>query len=171
MARSRKMRAVTPRVWVVLHCEVALTADGWGVDEDPFCVATSRRSVVRLIRTVHVDPGSWWRAEAARLDDHEGTRADDQPKTEFYSTVGKSIPVPPLAAGYRAALLREERRAEMYERLLSSTAQGRHSKRAIRNVKNTIRAIRRILAHHKRAVSADRFAPGTHANRYYHSRS
>jgi hypothetical protein len=123
--------------------------DGWVVHEEVLFAASSKPAAQRLIRSVKVDPGSWWRVESARLDDIEGTRAQDQARTLFYSAAGKVIGSPDLKMGYRGAVLRERRNSKAIEKWLGIAAERGHSKTAIMNMKNSLRYIRNILSHHK----------------------
>src|SRR5881392_1832348 len=120
MAPWKTMRRQVPRIWVVLHCEVTLTMDTWLVDEDVFFAASTRRSAERLIKSSWVEPGSWWRVASARLDDVEGTRANDRIRTIYYSRSGKAISSPPKLRGFRTAIVRERRNAEMIEKRLKT---------------------------------------------------
>jgi hypothetical protein len=149
MKRLRKARPPAPRIWIVLHGEVALGMDGWGVSEEVHWAASSLHAVRRLIRKVQVDPGCWWRVESARLDDLEGTRAKDQPEILFYSAEGKPIPAPDLKAGYREALRRQKRSADLIEKRLSTWKREGHPKIAIQNMKNCLRTLRRVLSRHR----------------------
>jgi hypothetical protein len=133
----------------VLHCEVALTMESWLVDEDIFFVASSRAAAERLIRSTWVEPGSWWRVESARLDDIEGTRADDRLKTLYYSRSGELIPSPPKAKGYKAAIRRETHAAKTIQSRLREASTAGLSKQTVRNLEGSLRSLRRILARHK----------------------
>jgi len=127
---------------------VALTPDTWLVDEDVFFTASTRRSAERLIKSSSVEPGSWWRVTSARLDDVEGTRAEDRTRTVYYLRSGKAISSPPRLRGYRAAIRREKRNAEIIEKRLTTADRDGTSKRVIRNLRNSLLSIRRILSRH-----------------------
>jgi hypothetical protein len=119
------------------------------VDEDVFFTASSRRTAERLLRSVRVDPGSWWRVECARLDDVEGTRADDRLANRYYSRAGKEISSPPQDQGYRAAILREKRNVRMLQGRLRTAVRDGLSKQVLKNLRRSLRSIQRVLSRHK----------------------
>lgn len=143
MSRGRKRTRPNPRIWVVLHCEVMLTLQGPLVDEAVFFAASSKQSAERLIKRSWVEPGTWWRMECAGLDSIEGTRNP----SILYSRAGRVIRTRPFEKGYRAAIQRDRQSIKDIEKRLKSARESGLSKKVIANLKNTVRSIRKVLAH------------------------
>ena len=130
------------RIWVVFHCEVALSLQGPLVDEMVFFTASSKFTAMRLIRESHVNPGTWWRLNCARLDNIDGTC---EPSV-LYSRAGRVIRTRPFEKGFRAALRQNKQDVERIKKQLNSPQKAELSAKAIANLRDTLRSIRRVIS-------------------------
>ncbi len=133
------MSARAARVWVVHHCEVALTLQGPLVDEMLFFTASSWNSAARMMRKVWVQPGSWWRVTTSRIDDSD----PDAPQTGLYSRALNPLKSPPFASGLRAAKTRCRKDILGIRRRLRNDGVDRKTARILRD---TVSGMKRVLA-------------------------
>lgn len=125
------------RIWVILHCEIFVMGRSWRVDEMVFGAARSLRRAVRLIRTMVVEPGSWWRLEETGLDD-----LDTFVPSRVYSRGGRQLLNAPVHEGIRAW---PRKRADQIASTRASLreAKERGGARLIRTYRETLRAMLR----------------------------
>ena len=78
-------------VWVVTHCEYMGTIEHPHIDEMVFCVSSSLKAAESYIRSIGVDPHSWWLIQNYEIDIDDGGDMEQH----FYSHKGKSLKQPP----------------------------------------------------------------------------
>lgn len=80
-------------VWVVSHFEF-LGPPYW-LDELVSHVASTKPGALRVLRSLHVDPGTWWGVQPCRVD---GPPDSEPGRQLLYSRTGK-----PMKRGYSLA--------------------------------------------------------------------
>lgn len=133
------------RIWVIFHCEVWLKPRKHFVDEAVLFVASSKRSVEHIFRTIKVDVGSWWRVECGRLDDLEGHVTG----SVLYSRSGKVLKTPPVKEGYRAAVARDKKQLIATRASLEAARKEGRPRTVISNLERAVRDMTWALRGHR----------------------